>query len=136
MDETECRVDIENDDAINSYGRSIVIHLLFCTISQAILTSIMVQPITRLIQLLSSAHDNSMSAITGKMSWGDLARSTILTQRHFPKFLVFTMASSGLIGFYSMEYVHYLQRKVRSMIDYVAHSDNCALTLTLSCPCL
>jgi len=69
----------------------------------------MPQLITRVINLLSAAHE--ISAKSRKMGWGELCRATILSQRHFPKFLAFTMVSSGLIGYFSMEYIQFMRRQ-------------------------
>jgi len=62
-------------------------------------------PLERAVHFVSFVHDASRSLATGKMTTGDLMRATVLKPRNFPSFLVFTMASSGLLGYMSMDYV-------------------------------
>jgi hypothetical protein len=75
----------------------------------------MSQPITRMVRVMSIIHETATAVKTGKLSFSELSRATILSRRHFPMFLVFTMASSSVIGYYSMEYIRHIQTKVSDL---------------------
>ncbi|CAB9517661.1 expressed unknown protein [Seminavis robusta] len=61
--------------------------------------------VIRAVQTLSAAHGTGRALRTGKTSIGQLANATIWSPQHFPKFLGFTMLSSGVAGFNFMAYL-------------------------------
>ena len=63
-------------------------------------------PITRMVHMLSEAHSAKESVRAGNKSMHELARRTIFSRRHFPKFLAFSMTASGFAGWFYMASVH------------------------------
>lgn len=60
-------------------------------------------PVMRMVRMLSTAHGTQVAMRTGQMSFGHVARKIVFSREHFPKFLAFTMATSGFAGFSYME---------------------------------
>ena len=59
--------------------------------------------VTRAVRLLSTLHASKTQIQNGKTSIDDIAKSTIFSPQHFPKFLSVSMVLSGYVGWTIMD---------------------------------
>ena len=70
--------------------------------------------VTRAVRLLSTLHASKTQIQNGKTSIDDIAKSTIFSPQHFPKFLSVSMVLSGYAGWTLMDNIRASNNKNRT----------------------